>query len=853
MKRKTYKQEEVEKATLEYFKGDDLAARVWATKYALKDSFGNIFELTPDDMHRRLASEVARIEAKYPNPLSADELFELFRDFRYIVPQGSPMTGIGNDHQVASLSNCFVIGFDGDSDSYGAIIKIDEEQVQLMKRRGGVGHDLSHIRPKGSPVKNSALTSTGIVPFMERYSNSTREVAQDGRRGALMLSVSVKHPDSESFIDAKMETGKITGANVSVKIDDDFMRAVTENKPYEQQYPIESKKPWFKQETDASALWKKIVHNAWKSAEPGVLFWDTIIRESVPDCYADLGYKTVSTNPCGEIPLCPYDSCRLLAVNLYSYVKNPFTPQAEFDFELFDKHVQVAQRVMDDIIDLEMEKIDQILEKIESDPESEEIKNTERALWNKIKTKTVQGRRTGVGTTGEGDMLAALGLRYGTDEATDFSEKVHRAVALAAYRSSVNMAKERGAFDIYDSKREEKNPYILRLKEADPKLYEDMVKYGRRNIACLTIAPTGTTSIMTQTTSGIEPVFMPVYTRRRKVNPSDKNVVVDFVDENGDSWEEYVVFHHKFVTWMEANNISTTKRYSKEEVDKLVAQSPYHKATANEVDWLKKVQMQGRIQKWVDHSISVTINLPNDVSEEMVGQLYEEAWKVGCKGVTVYRDGSRSGVLVAAKEEKKEAEEKGTTDSQICYDDIDEPLVRPTELECDIVRFQNNKDKWIAFVGLKDDRPYEIFTGIADDDDGIMLPKSVTHGKIIKVKQEDDTSRYDFQFTNKRGFKITVEGLSYKFDKEFWNYAKLISGVLRYGMPIDQVIKLVSGLQLDSESINTWKVGVERALKKYIPDGTEIANQACPECGQKTLIYQEGCLTCKSCGFSKCG
>ncbi len=852
MEKKIFNQQEVENETLKYFRGDDLATRVWATKYALKDSFGNIYELTPDDMHRRLASEIARIESKYPNPLSKEELFELLRDFKYIVPQGSPMTGIGNEYQVASLSNCFVIGFDGDSDSYGAIIKIDEEQVQLMKRRGGVGHDLSHIRPKGSPVKNSALTSTGIVPFMERYSNSTREVAQDGRRGALMLTVSIKHPDSESFIDAKLEAGKVTGANVSVKIDDDFMKAVTEKHNYTQQYPIYSNNPWFKKDINAEALWNKIIHNAWKSAEPGVLFWDTITRESVPDCYADLGYRTVSTNPCGEIPLCPYDSCRLLAINMYSYVKNPFTPEASFDFELFEKHVQLAQRIMDDIIDLEMEKIDKILEKIQSDPENDDIKNTEFQLWEKIKAKTSQGRRTGVGTTAEGDMLASLGLRYGTDEAIDFSEKVHKTVALAAYRSSVNMAKERGAFTVYDAKREENNPYILRLKEADEQLYNDMVKYGRRNIACLTIAPTGTTSIMTQTTSGIEPVFMPVYTRRRKVNPNDKNVTVDFVDENGDSWEEYVVFHHKFITWMEANNISISKHYSKDELDQLVARSPYYKATSNDVDWLKKVQMQGRIQKWVDHSISVTINLPNDVSEELVGQLYEEAWKSGCKGVTVYRDGSRAGVLLAVEEKKKDDEKKDDKEHCICYDSAT-PLVRPAVLNCEVVRFQNNKDKWIAFVGLKDGRPYEIFTGIADDDDGIMLPKTVTEGKIIKVKNDEGQSRYDFQFVNKRGFKTTVEGLSYKFDKEFWNYAKLISGVLRYGMPIDQVIKLVSGLQLDSESINTWKVGVERALKKYIPDGTQISEQACPHCGQKTLVYQEGCLTCKNCAYSRCG
>ena len=849
METKTFTQEEIKEASFEYFKGDDLATKVWATKYALKDSFGNTYELTPDDMHRRLAKEIARIEKKYPNPLTEDELFELFRDFKYIVPQGSPMTGIGNDYQVASLSNCFVIGFDGDSDSYGAIIKIDEEQVQLMKRRGGVGHDLSHIRPKGSPVKNSALTSTGIVPFMERYSNSTREVAQDGRRGALMLSVSIKHPDSETFIDAKMESGKVTGANVSVKIDDDFMDSAINDKPYKQQYPVTSKTPWFTKNVDANAIWKKIVHNAWQSAEPGILFWDTIIRESVPDCYADLGYKTVSTNPCGEIPLCPYDSCRLLAINLYSYIVNPFTPKAAFDFELFHKHVGLAQRIMDDIIDLEMEKIDKIISKIESDPEDDEIKNTEYQLWDKIKIKTSQGRRTGVGTTGEGDMLAALGFRYGTDEATDFSEKVHKAVAVAAYSSSVNMAKERGAFTVYDAKREESNPFINRLKEASPELYNDMVKYGRRNIACLTIAPTGTTSIMTQTTSGIEPVFMPVYTRRRKVNPNDKNVSVDFVDENGDSWEEYVVFHHKFVTWMEANGYSSTKHYSKQEIEDLVAKSPYYKATANDVDWLKKVQMQGKIQKWVDHSISVTINLPSDATEELVGKLYEEAWRCGCKGVTVYRDGSRSGVLIAVEDKKEEKSDE----KKICFPYDEGYLIRPKELDCDVVRFQNAKDKWIAFVGLKDGRPYEIFTGLADDEEGILLPKTVTEGRIIKVVDENGNKRYDFQFMNKRGYKTTVEGLSHKFDKEFWNYAKLISGVLRYGMPIDQVIKLVSGLQLDNESINTWKVGVERALKKYIPDGTQINEQACPNCKQHTLVYQEGCLTCKSCGYSKCG
>lgn len=854
MENKIYTQAEAEEASREYFHGDDLAARVWATKYALKDSFGNLYERTPDDMHHRLASEIARIESKYKNPMTELELFELMRDFRYIVPQGSPMTGIGNNYQVASLSNCFVIGQDGESDSYGAIIQIDEEQVQLMKRRGGVGHDLSHIRPHGSPVKNSALTSTGLVPFMERYSNSTREVAQDGRRGALMLSVSINHPDSESFIDAKLEQGKITGANVSVKIDDGFMQAATEGQPYVQKYPIFSANPKFSKQIDAQALWKKIIHNAWKSAEPGVLFWDTILRESVPDCYADLGYRTVSTNPCGEIPLCPYDSCRLLAINLYSYVKNPFTPQAQFDFDLFRQHVGVAQRIMDDIIDLEMEKIDKILLKIASDPESDAIKRTERELWEKIMKKTVQGRRTGVGTTAEGDMLAAMGLRYGSPEAIAFSVEVHKTLALAAYRSSVTMAKERGAFTVYDAKREENNPYIQRIKEADPQLYADMCQYGRRNIACLTIAPTGTTSIMTQTTSGIEPVFQPVYKRRRKVNPNDKNVHVDLVNEDGDSFEEYIVFHHKFVTWMNANGhpYDPNHRYTADEVDALVAESPYFHATASDVDWLAKVQMQGAIQKWVDHSISVTINLPADVSEELVDQLYKEAWRCGCKGCTVYREGSRTGVLetINKKDDKEDKKDDKEDKTCVCYDTRVQK--RPTELDCDVVRFQNNKDKWIAFVGLLDGRPYEIFTGLADDEDGILLPKSVTNGKIIKSQEPDGSHRYDFQFTNTRGYKTTVEGLSYKFDKEFWNYAKLISGVLRYGMPIDQVIKMIGGLQMDSETINSWKVGVERALKKYIQDGTIVQGQVCPNCGQP-LIYEEGCMHCRECGYSKCG
>ena len=846
MNHKTYTFDEAFKASLEYFTGDELAAKVWVNKYALKDAFGNIYEESPVDMHHRLANEIARVEKKYPNPLSEQELYDLFDHFRYIVPQGSPMTGIGNDYQIASLSNCFVIGLDGQADSYGAIIRIDEEQVQLMKRRGGVGHDLSHIRPKGSPVKNSALTSTGLVPFMERYSNSTREVAQDGRRGALMLSVSIKHPDSEAFIDAKMTEGKVTGANVSVKIDDDFMYAAVNGGTYKQQYPIDSDSPVYVKDIDASGLWKKIIHNAWKSAEPGVLFWDTILRESVPDCYADLGFRTVSTNPCGEIPLCPYDSCRLLAINLYSYVVNPFTPDAYFDYDLFKKHVGLAQRIMDDIIDLESEKIEMILAKIDSDPESMEVRQTERHLWEKIQRKTLQGRRTGVGITAEGDMIAALGLRYGTEEATDCAELIQNTLALAAYRSSVMLAKERGAFEIFDAKREEKNPFINRLREADPALYEDMLKYGRRNIACLTIAPTGTTSLMTQTTSGIEPVFLPVYKRRRKVNPNDSEARVDFVDETGDAFEEYIVFHHKFVTWMQANGYSASKKYTQEEVEELVAKSPYYKATSNDVDWLQKVRMQGRIQKWVDHSISVTINLPNDVSEELVDSLYVEAWRCGCKGCTVYRDGSRSGVLIATDKKKKKED----------CNCMQPPVIvstRPRELDADVVKFQNNREKWIAFVGLLNGRPYEIFTGLADDDEGIMLPKNVSKGTIIKSYDEDGNKHYDFQFKNKRGYKMTIEGLDGKFNPEYWNYAKLISGVLRYGMPIDQVIKLVQGMELNSESINTWKNGVERALKKYLPNGMEAKGQKCPNCGLETLIYQEGCLICTNCGASKCG
>ena len=847
----TYTYNEAFEASKKYFEGDELAARVWATKYALKDSQGNYFELTPDDMHRRIAREIARIERKYKNPMDEQLLFDLMNHFRYLVPQGSPMAGIGNNLQVGSLSNCFVIGLKGEPDSYGGIIKIDEEQVQLMKRRGGVGHDLSHLRPKGAEVKNSALTSTGLVPFMERYSNSTREVAQDGRRGALMLTVSVKHPDSEAFVDAKMTEGKITGANVSLKIDDAFMQAAIEGKEYTQQYPIHAEKPKYTQNIDATTFWNKIIHNAWQSAEPGVLFWDTIIRESLPDCYADLGFKTVSTNPCGEIPLCPYDSCRLLAINLYSYVENPFTPNAKFNFSKFKEHVMYAQRMMDDIIDLEMEKIETIIAKIEADPETAEVKATELNLWKKIKDKTSQGRRTGVGTTAEGDMIAAMGLTYGTEEATKFSVEVHKTLALAAYRSSVMLASERGAFPVFDYKREVNNPFMNRLKEADSELYDLMLKYGRRNIACLTIAPTGTTSILTQTTSGIEPVFLPVYKRRRKVNANDKEVRVDFVDESGDAFEEYVVYHPKFITWMNIKGIEVKDNYTQEQIDEIVAKSPYYKATSNDVDWLNKVKMQGAVQKWVDHSISVTINLPNDVSEEMVNKLYVEAWKSGCKGCTVYRDGSRSGVLISLKNEKKK-----TTENAAPSPADENGFVthkRPIELDADVVRFQNNKEKWIAFIGLIDGKPYEIFTGIADDDEGIFCPKSVSKGKIIKVIDENGQKRYDFQFVNKRGFKTTIEGLSEKFNPEFWNYAKLISGVLRYRMPIAQVLKLVGSLELDNQSINTWKVGVERALKKYLPNGEKASGQTCPNCGQESLVYQEGCLICTNCGTSRCG
>ncbi|MBT8281945.1 MAG: adenosylcobalamin-dependent ribonucleoside-diphosphate reductase [Muriicola sp.] len=839
----TYTQEEALASSLDYFNGDDLAATVWINKYALKDSKGNIYEKNPNDMHRRIASELARIEAKYPNPLGEEQIFDLIKDFRYIVPQGSPMAGIGNPFQIASLSNCFVIGNDGQADSYGGIFKIDEEQVQLMKRRGGVGHDLSHIRPKGSPVKNSALTSTGLVPFMERYSNSTREVAQDGRRGALMLSVSINHPDAEDFIDAKMEKGKVTGANVSVRIDDEFMKAVDRDGEYVQRYPVFEKEAKVKKEIKARKLWKKIVHNAWQSAEPGILFWDTILRESIPDCYSDHGFTTISTNPCGEIPLCPYDSCRLLAINLFSYVRHPFTEKASFDFELFKGHISAAQRIMDDIIDLELEKIDKIINKIKNDPELEAIKSVERDLWAKIRKKAIEGRRTGIGITAEGDMLAALGMRYGSEKANSFSEEVHKTIALEAYRGSVQTAKERGAFPVYDSEKEKENPFIQRIKKADEKLYFDMLEYGRRNIALLTIAPTGSTSLMTQTTSGIEPVFMPIYKRRRKVNPGDKGVRVDFVDELGDSWEEYTVFHHRFKQWMLANGYNSSETYSEQELEEMMKKSPYYKATSNDVNWVNKVHLQGKIQKWVDHSISVTINLPNDASEELVDTLYMEAWRSGCKGITVYRDGSRSGVLIA-NDENKDKDPTSLTDF---------PVKRPKVLEADVVRFQNNKEKWIAFIGLIDDQPYEIFTGLADDEDGILLPRWINKGLIIKNRDEDDNARYDFQYQNKRGYKTTIEGLSYKFDPEFWNYAKLISGTLRHGMPIINVVHLIESLQLDNVSINTWKNGVVRALKRYIPDGTATKGQRCGNCNSSNLMYQEGCLSCKDCGSSKCG
>lgn len=840
---KIYSVEEVKEATIKYFNGDQLAADVWMNKYALKDSDGNIFELTPDDMHHRIASEIARIENRYPNPMTEEEVFEVLKDFRYIVPQGSPMAGIGNDFQISSLSNCFVIGTNGQSDSYGAIMKIDQEQVQLMKRRGGVGHDLSHIRPAGSPVKNCALTSTGVVPFMERYSNSTKEVAQDGRRGALMMSISINHPDSESFIDSKMEQGRITNANVSVRISDDFMKAVKEGKPFVQKYPVDSDSPLYTKEIDAKRLWDKIIHNAWQSAEPGVLFWDTITRESIPDCYADLGFKTLSTNPCGEIPLCAYDSCRLLAMNLYSYVEHPFTDKARFNAELFAKHVAIAQRIMDDIIDLEIEKIDAILEKVYSDPESDEVKRCEVELWKNIRRKALQGRRTGIGITAEGDMLAALGKRYASDEAIEFSTSVQKLLAFEAYKSSVNLAKERGAFEVFDAKREENNPFINRLRAMDENFYQDMVKYGRRNIAMLTIAPTGTVSICTQTTSGIEPVFMVSYKRRRKVNPNDKNAKVSFTDAEGNSFEEYNVFHPKFMTWLEVNgyNVEEVKAYDDEKLQEIIAKSPYYKATANDIDWVSKVKMQGEMQKWVDHSISVTVNIPAETTEELVSQIYLTAWECGCKGMTIYRDGSRTGVLVSNKKEEKKNAENDIIETH--------SPIRPKTLECDVVRFQNNYEKWIAFVGKINNKPYEIFLGKQDD---FYLPPFVETAWITKNKGEEGRSRYDLQFQDKQGYKVTIEGLSRSFSPEFWNYAKLISGILRHGMPISNVVTLIQNLSVDEDNINAWKNGIARALKRYIPDGTKVDKEVCPTCGD-ALVYEDGCKHCKNCGYSKCG
>lgn len=843
--RTIYSYEEVLESATEYFKGDTLAANVWLNKYALKDSDGNIYELNPNDMHRRMAAEIARVEAKYPNSFTEDEVFEAIRDFKYIVPQGGSMSGIGNDNQIASLSNCFVIGSDRGGDSYGGIMKVDQEQVQLMKRRGGVGHDLSHIRPKGSPVKNSALTSTGVVPFMERYSNSTREVAQDGRRGALMLSISIKHPDSEGFIDAKLDGTKVTGANVSVKIDNDFMEAVREGKDYVQKFPIDSDNPQFTNRINAREVWNKIVHNAWKSAEPGILFWDTVINESIPDRYADLGFRTVSTNPCGEIPLCPYDSCRLLALNLYSYVNNPFTPEATFDYSLFKKHVRMAQRIMDDIVDLELEQIDKIIAKIDLDPEEDVVKSVEKNLWLNIKKKAIEGRRTGVGITAEGDMLAALGIKYGSDESIFFSEKIHRNLAVEAYRSSVEMAKDRGSFPIYDADREKDNPFVQRLQKQDPKLVQDMEKYGRRNIALLTIAPTGTTSMMTQTSSGIEPVFMVAYKRRKKVNPNDANSRVDFVDEVGDSWEEYQVFHHHFSTWLVANgyDLNEVQSMTDEQLAEIIEKSPYANATANNVDWVQKVRLQGTIQKWVDHSISVTVNVPNDATEELVGEIYQTGWESGCKGITVYRDGSRSGVLVSNDSKDEDGSEE-------VFQETNAPK-RPEMLDAEIVRFMNEEEKWIAVIGLLNGRPYEIFTGRAED--SFFLPSYVENGWVIKATDRDGNTRYDFRYEDKDGYGTTIEGLSRAFEKEFWNYAKLISGVLRHGMPLPFVVHMVSNLHLSDEFLNTWKNGVVRSLKKFIADGETPVDNQCPSCGEDSLIYQEGCLTCKSCGHSKCG
>ncbi|MCR4829737.1 MAG: adenosylcobalamin-dependent ribonucleoside-diphosphate reductase [Bacteroidales bacterium] len=835
-----YMPEEIMKSSIAYFHGDELAANVWMNKYALRDG-NEIYELNPDMMHHRLASEFARIEKKYPNPLSEEVIYGLMKDFRYIIPQGSPMSGIGNNFQIVSLSNCFVIGNSGNSDSYGGIMKIDQEQVQLMKRRGGVGHDLSHIRPGGSPVKNSALTSTGIVPFMERYSNTTREVAQGGRRGALMLSISIKHPDSEHFIDAKLEQGKITGANVSVKITDEFMQCVLEGKPFVQQYPIDSPEPTVTKEIDARALWNKIISNAWSSAEPGVLFWDTIIRESVPDCYADFGYRTVSTNPCGEIPLCPYDSCRLLAINLYSYVDKPFTPEASFNFKLFKDHVTKGQRLMDDLIDLELEKVEKIIEKIEADPESDELKSVEKNLWLNIKMKCLEGRRTGFGITAEGDMLAALGLRYGSEEATAMAVNVQRTLACTAYGSSVTMAEERGSFPLYDANREKLNPFIQRLAEADPEMYTRMLTHGRRNIALLTIAPTGTVSICTQTTSGIEPVFLVSYKRRKKINPNDKDTSKHRViqDQSGDYFEEYNVFHPRFIEWLRVKgyNVEEVMAMKEADLNEIIKLSPYYKATSADIDWVSKVKMQGAIQKWVDHSISVTVNIPKETTKETVREIYETAWKSGCKGCTIYRDGSRHGVLVSN-------DEKETTQ----FAETRAPK-RPKKLDAEIVRFKNNKEDWIAVVGMFEGRPYEIFTGRSDS---FQVPTKVEKGWVIRSKEPGDAhARYDFQYLDQDGYKVTMEGLSRMFNQEYWNYAKLISGILRHGMPIPNVVELISKLTFDVDTITTWKNGVARALRRYIKDGTST-DETCPDCGQKTVVYSGGCKHCTSCGWSKC-
>lgn len=847
--------------TLKYFKGDSLATDVWMNKYALKTDSGYL-ESNPDEMHRRISKEFARIESKYKNPLSEQEIYELLKDFKYIIPAGSPMSGIGNNEQIVSLSNCFVIGNTTQSDSYGGILKIDEEQVQLMKRRGGVGTDLSHIRPNGTPVKNSALTSTGIVPFMERYSNTTKEVAQGGRRGALMLSLSVKHIDIESFMDSKLEQGKITGANISVKITDEFMYCVKNNKPFLQTYPIDLdlkledidpnyeigklyngvQKGTYYRVADAKLIWNKIILNAWKSAEPGVLFWDKIINESVPDCYSEDGFQTTSTNPCGEIPLCPYDSCRLLSLNLYSYVKNPFTKNAEFDFDLFKSHVKIAQKLMDDLIDLELEKIDKILEKISSDPEPYNIKRTETELWENIRDKTILGRRTGLGVTAEGDMLAAMGLTYGSDESIIFSTKIHQLHALSAYESSVDMAIDRGKFPIYNAKQEEKSGFIQRIKENDIDLYNRMIKHGRRNISLLTIAPNGSVSICTQTTSGIEPVFQISYKRRRKINPNDPKTIVAFIDSEGQEWVEYNVLHHKFITWLEVNgyNIDNViNEYSDEQLNDLIKLSPYYKSTSNDIDWVQKVKLQSNIQKWVDHSISVTVNIPKETSQEIVSEIYNTAWESGCKGMTIYRDGSRDGVLVTKNDNKK-----------VGFQENNAPK-RPKKLEANVLRFQNGKEKWVAVIGLLEGRPYEIFTGRSE---AFLIPQNIEKGWVVRVK-EDETkkARYDFIFNDIDGYNVTIEGLSRIFNKEYWNYAKLISGILRHGMPLPSVINLISNLTFDNDTITTWKNGVIRAIKKFIKDDTQIKGELCPNCGAETLVFIDGCKSCSSCGWSKCG